>query len=90
MVKLLKMIFLGKAADTEEGFKEEIKQYWFTFYDRDSPRDSSGFEHTFLGEKDTGDNSVGGFHNWIQLYFQDKEDSIVYIEELGYCEVCII
>ena len=56
-------------------------------YGRDSPHDSSGFEHTFLAEKNTRDNSTGGFNNWIHLYYQEKEHRIEYTEEIGYCEV---
>lgn len=43
-----------------------------------SPRpDSSGFEHVFVGET-RGRRTVIGFHNWIQLYLQEKLGHIDY------------
>jgi len=37
---------------------------------------SSGFEHVFVGE--TRGQDVIGFHNWIQLYLQEKAQNIDY------------
>ncbi|XP_051955816.1 uridylate-specific endoribonuclease B-like [Xyrauchen texanus] len=39
--------------------------------------DSSGFEHVFVGET-RGGHTVIGFHNWIQLYLQEKLGHIHY------------
>lgn len=39
--------------------------------------DSSGFEHVFVGET-RGRRTVIGFHNWIQLYLQEKLGHIDY------------
>lgn len=39
--------------------------------------DSSGFEHVFVGET-RGGRTVIGFHNWIQLYLQEKLGHIDY------------
>lgn len=38
--------------------------------------DSSGFEHVFVGE--TKGQDVIGFHNWIQLYLQEKLGNVDY------------
>ena len=70
-----------------EGFKQELKDYWFQFYERDSPRDSSGFEHVFVGERDPGDRSVGGFHSWLQLYLEEKAGHVVIEETFTFCQV---
>lgn len=42
-----------------------------------SSPDSSGFEHVFVGET-RGRRTVIGFHNWIQLYLQEKLGHIDY------------
>lgn len=39
--------------------------------------DSSGFEHVFVGET-RGGRTVIGFHNWIQLYLQEKLGHVDY------------
>lgn len=53
---------------------------WFYFYRRKAYRDSSGFEHVFLGETQTknGATQVSGFHNWLQLYLEEKRNSANY------------
>jgi hypothetical protein len=38
-----------------QGFKRMLNQMWFELYNRDGSRDSSGFEHVFIGEHDTSD-----------------------------------
>ena len=38
--------------------------------------DSSGFEHVFVGE--TRGHDVIGFHNWIQIYLEEKSGNIDY------------
>ncbi|XP_006003273.1 uridylate-specific endoribonuclease B [Latimeria chalumnae] len=65
-------------AGTEE-FKKQLYRIWFELYARkgSSKPDSSGFEHVFVGET-RGAHTVIGFHNWIQLYLQEKLGHIDY------------
>ncbi|CAB1316787.1 unnamed protein product [Coregonus sp. 'balchen'] len=60
-------------------FKEQLYRIWFELYARReaSKPDSSGFEHVFVGEA-RGGRTVIGFHNWIQLYLQEKLGNIDY------------
>ncbi|MBN3302491.1 uridylate-specific endoribonuclease B [Amia ocellicauda] len=64
--------------DIEE-FKQQLYRIWFELYARkgSSRPDSSGFEHVFVGET-RGGRTVIGFHNWIQLYLQEKLGHIDY------------
>ncbi|XP_061106330.1 uridylate-specific endoribonuclease B isoform X1 [Conger conger] len=61
------------------GFKQQLYRIWFELYARrgSSRPDSSGFEHVFVGET-RGGRTVIGFHNWIQLYLQEKLGHIDY------------
>ncbi|XP_012731641.2 poly(U)-specific endoribonuclease-B [Fundulus heteroclitus] len=63
----------------ETEFKEQLYRIWFELYARrgSSRPDSSGFEHVFVGET-RGRRTVIGFHNWIQLYLQEKLGHIDY------------
>ncbi|MED6241872.1 hypothetical protein ATANTOWER_029008 [Ataeniobius toweri] len=63
----------------ETEFKEQLYRIWFELYARrgSSRPDSSGFEHVFVGET-RGGRTVIGFHNWIQLYLQEKLGHIDY------------
>ncbi|XP_063751157.1 uridylate-specific endoribonuclease B isoform X2 [Eleginops maclovinus] len=63
----------------ETKFKEQLYRIWFELYARKgaSKPDSSGFEHVFVGET-RGGRIVIGFHNWIQLYLQEKMGHIDY------------
>ncbi|KAM9781737.1 uridylate-specific endoribonuclease B isoform X2 [Syngnathus typhle] len=63
----------------ETQFKEQLYRIWFELYARrgSSRPDSSGFEHVFVGET-RGGRTVIGFHNWIQLYLQEKLGHIDY------------
>lgn len=60
-------------------FKKQLYRIWFELYIRrgSSRPDSSGFEHVFVGET-RGGRTVIGFHNWIQLYLQEKLGHIDY------------
>ncbi|KAF7697420.1 uridylate-specific endoribonuclease B isoform X2 [Silurus meridionalis] len=60
-------------------FKQQLHHIWFELYARrgSSRPDSSGFEHVFVGET-RGGRTVIGFHNWIQLYLQEKLGHIDY------------
>ncbi|KAM6970538.1 uridylate-specific endoribonuclease B [Aplochiton taeniatus] len=59
-------------------FKQQLYRIWFELYARggSSKPDSSGFEHVFVGE--TRLRTVIGFHNWIQLYLQEKLGHVDY------------
>jgi poly(U)-specific endoribonuclease len=71
------LIGQGLASSTVAGFKTELNQYWFMPYTRSrGPLDSSGFEHTFVGEINNG--AVSGFHNWVNTYFEEKSGDFVY------------
>lgn len=63
-----------------ENFKDLLRQLWFNMYSRSSSRraavDSSGFEHTMVGELRS---KVSGFHNWIQFYLEEKKGNINYL-----------
>lgn len=63
-------------------FEHKLKSIWFTLYPRSgssSVKDSSGFEHVFVGE--LKGSIVDGFHNWIQFYLEEKKGHTNY---LGY------
>ena len=50
-------------------FKALLKSLWFDLYGRGGTSScSSAFEHVFVGEiKSRGEESVSGFHNWLQV-----------------------
>jgi len=59
-------------------FKGLLHEIWFSNYSRSrgGKRNSSGFEHVFVGE--IVDDEVSGFHNWIQFYLEEKKGTIDY------------
>jgi poly(U)-specific endoribonuclease len=64
-------------ASSMNEFKELLYTIWFEPYSRDgNQKDSSGFEHVFIGEVE--DNAISGFHNWIQFYHQEQKGNIDY------------
>ena len=79
----------GLASSSEDSFKQDLRQYWFLPYSRSSNGilDSSAFEHVFLGEITEDDAQVVGFHNWVQAYYEEKDDVFVYGEYMNTCEV---
>lgn len=67
----------GNSGGSINDFKELLYTIWFEPYSRDgNERDSSGFEHVFIGE--IQDNAISGFHNWIQFYHQEQKGNIDY------------
>lgn len=63
----------------EEGFTKLLHDLWFRGYGRShggGGRDSSGFEHVFVGEIKNG--KISGFHNWITFYLEEKAGLIDY------------
>ncbi|KAL6732726.1 hypothetical protein Aduo_003455 [Ancylostoma duodenale] len=58
-------------AEDPETFRAKIEQLWFEHYSRSKGKpDSSGFEHVFIGEEKK--RVVSGLHNWIRIYFLEK------------------
>lgn len=70
------LIKKGKASKNAEQFKQQLYQIWFHFYSRETANDSSGFEHVFVGEEKDG--KITGFHNWIQMYLEEKAGRLDY------------
>lgn len=60
------------------GFSRLLHKIWFQLYrrSRGGRDDSSGFEHVFVGE--VKNDKVSGFHNWIQLYLEEKRGKLDY------------
>lgn len=65
-------------ATTREAFIAELNTLWFGLYKRKVQNDSSAFEHVFLGEIQREKNEVSGFHNWIQLYLEERRGTFDY------------
>lgn len=70
----------NEISENESQFKQVLNSLWFDMYSRSGGvRDSSGFEHVFVGE--VKEEKVSGFHNWIQFYLEEVRNHIDY---LGY------
>ncbi|CDW56810.1 placental protein 11 [Trichuris trichiura] len=81
MLQLLKIRKIEITQDLAK-FREWFKELWFTEYPRKDPngvKDSSAFEHVFLGE--FLDDKVLGMHNWIRFALLEQKNEIEY---LGY------
>ena len=79
------LIDQGLASSSVAAFKDELYQYWFMLYTRSGgPLDSSGFEHTYVGEIDDGE--VKGLHNWVQEYFEEKAGRLIYGGPINSCQ----
>lgn len=73
------LVRTGKTkASTREQFIVELDNLWFALYRRKVTNDSSGFEHVFVGEIKEEDGEIVGFHNWIQLYLEEKKGAFDY------------
>ncbi|XP_039267955.2 uridylate-specific endoribonuclease A-like [Styela clava] len=59
-----------------EGFKQLLNVIWFGMYDRSAPDDTSGFEHSFVGE--IKGSKVSGFHNWMYFYYEEQYGNFNY------------
>jgi len=70
----------GLAGSTTAAFRNELRQYFFMAYGRSSgaPLESSGFEHVFLGEIRRSPREVTGLHNWVKMYFAEKDGDLRY------------
>jgi len=64
--------------EDKDGFMKLLHGIWFELYSRTrgGRPDSSGFEHVFVGE--VKDDKVSGFHNWINLYMEEKKGTLDY------------
>lgn len=64
--------------EDQDDFVKVLYNIWFGLYNRErgGAKDSSGFEHVFVGEVKNGD--VSGFHNWIQFYLEEKKGDLDY------------
>ncbi|XP_068123402.1 uridylate-specific endoribonuclease [Hyperolius riggenbachi] len=61
----------------EEEFLDDLQNMWFGLYSRSAGvKDSSGFEHVFVGEVKKG--IVSGFHSWVRFYFLEKKGMLNY------------
>lgn len=60
------------------GFKNLLYKIWFELYNRQrgGEKDSSGFEHVFVGE--VKDGKISGFHNWLQFYIEEQKGGLDY------------
>lgn len=67
----------GVPKDTS-AFMKLLYKIWFELYSRGKGggADSSGFEHVFVGE--VKDDSISGFHNWLQFYLEEKKGALDY------------
>ncbi|CAG8681935.1 1163_t:CDS:2 [Funneliformis caledonium] len=67
----------GLFQGTEAAFEKALDKIWFKLYRREGVgKDSSAFEHVFVGEVRNGEAKA--FHNWITLYFYEKTGKIDY------------
>ena len=68
----------GEAPESQDDFVKLLHKIWFDLYGRSrgGPKDSSGFEHVFIGE--VKDGKVSGFHNWIQFYMEELKGQLDY------------
>lgn len=73
------LVSKGKSPKEVGQFKWQLYKIWFTMVRRtrgDRDKDSSSFEHVFVGEG--REDAFIGLHNWIQFYLQEKTGNIDY------------
>ncbi|KAL3307884.1 hypothetical protein Ciccas_013592 [Cichlidogyrus casuarinus] len=70
------LVSKGLADKSMANFMTQLSNLWFSFYNRNSQSDSSGFEHVFVGETKRGE--ILGLHNWIQFYLEEKAGRLDY------------
>jgi hypothetical protein len=71
----------GAVGPSNKDFWALLHQMWFTPYSRSTKyetKDSSGFEHVFIGE--TRGEKVLGMHNWIRFFLEECYN----MEQLNY------
>ncbi|ELU16063.1 hypothetical protein CAPTEDRAFT_223490 [Capitella teleta] len=65
---------MGAVGSEEADMRKLLHDVWFVPYSRSKKftgKDSSGFEHVFVGE--TRGEKVIGFHNWIRFYLEERK-----------------
>lgn len=68
----------GLVGPSMTDFKNKLREMWFDTYSRSrGVKDSSGFEHVFVGEIKNG--AVTGLHNWLQFYNEEKHNRLNYM-----------
>ncbi len=67
-----------KIPSDPQDFVRLLHKIWFDRYPRThgGRKDSSGFEHVFVGE--IRDNQVSGFHNWVRFYLEEQQGTVDY------------
>ncbi|XP_066285471.1 uridylate-specific endoribonuclease B-like [Branchiostoma lanceolatum] len=62
----------------KQAFKKKLYELWFELHSRPTKDgcDVSAFEHTFVGETRRG--QVIGFHNWVRLYEEERQGTVIY------------
>ncbi|XP_076926561.1 uncharacterized protein LOC143589783 [Bidens hawaiensis] len=70
----------GVVSEDFQEFKRLLTSLWFELYGRGGTSGcSSAFEHVFVGEiKNRGEQSVSGFHNWLQFYMEEAKGRVDY------------
>ncbi|MFS7924081.1 putative endoU ribonuclease, endoribonuclease EndoU, poly(U)-specific endoribonuclease [Helianthus anomalus] len=70
----------GVVSGDYQEFKRLLTSLWFDLYGRGGTSScSSAFEHVFVGEiKNRGEQSVSGFHNWLQFYMEEAKGRVDY------------
>ncbi|KAL8196208.1 hypothetical protein R6Q57_025208 [Mikania cordata] len=70
----------GIVSEDFQEFKRLLTSLWFDLYGRGGTSgSSSAFEHVFVGEiKNRGEQSVSGFHNWLQFYMEEAKGKVDY------------
>ncbi|KAI7739513.1 hypothetical protein M8C21_013922 [Ambrosia artemisiifolia] len=70
----------GVVSGDFQEFKRLLSSLWFDLYGRGGTSScSSAFEHVFVGEiKNQGEQSVSGFHNWLQFYMEEAKGRVDY------------
>ncbi|KAI6191663.1 Endoribonuclease [Aphelenchoides bicaudatus] len=64
-------------AQDKATMKRWLNQLWFEQYSRArGQKDTSGFEHIFIGESKNGE--VSGLHNWLRFYILERASSVDY------------
>ena len=68
----------GLMGQSPQQWKDALFQMWFALYKREVANDTSGFEHTFVGEVDKRENCIKGMHNWVQWYIEESRGNVQY------------
>ena len=81
-----------KFSDGKADFRSHLKSIWFGFYSNYfgnvSVKDTSGFEHVFIGEGKYGYDKkiaskvlgeISGYHSWVKFYLDEKQQQANYL-----------